>query len=167
VVTRPLSEIPFAWELAALSATIAWRWPGKHFLQSRPRIKSHEAAEPAAAADALAGAAEPQAVRRQPSMMSADAARRLSVRLLVGAGAMTGAAILLVLLQPKQTVEITLAHLGVTLFYLAWPILLISVVAGFVAWFRGSRTWWSLVGLVFLAGLTWLVGCGIPAANLS
>ena len=100
-------------------------------------------------------------------MINADGARRLLLRLLIVAGAMTGAAFLLLLVQPKQTVDVTIGHLGVTLFYLAWPVLLVGVASGFMAWFRGSRTWWTVVALVFLAGLTWVVGCGIPAADLS
>ena|SRR6266498_2208068 len=98
--------------------------------------------------------------------MHADQTRRLSLRLLLAAGAITGAAFLLLFLQPKQTVDVTLGNLGMALFYLAWLVLLVGVASGFRAWFRGSRTWWTLVGLVFLAGLTWFI-CAIATADLS
>ncbi|SRR6266540_2875771 len=99
-------------------------------------------------------------------MTSAEVIRRVSGWLLAVAAALNGAAYLF-LLQPTRTVDMTLAQVSVMLFYVAWLLLLASVVYGLMAWFRGSRSWWTVVGLVYFVGLTWIVGCAIPAANLS
>jgi len=92
---------------------------------------------------------------------------RVARWLLIVSVSLAALAIAAFLVQPRVGVDVQFASVGLTLIYLAWPVLAASVVFGLLAWIRGRLfSWWTVVGGAILVVLTWVL-FQIPKAMLS
>lgn len=89
-------------------------------------------------------------------------------RMLLVLSVILGAAGLLLLRGQAETVaspeRASTALVGL---YASWLLLASSLCLGIIASVKSRRfSWWTVVGAVVLVGLSWLVGCAVPAAML-
>ena len=87
----------------------------------------------------------------------------LVLSLALGAGAL-----LLLRGQEGTTVSTARASLALGGLYASWLIVVGSVSLAIIGCVRSRRvSWWTVLGVLVLVGLSWVVGCAVPKAVLS
>ena len=81
---------------------------------------------------------------------------------------LTAAGMLLLMGKAGTTASVPRASAALGSLYVSWLLLFGSVCLGVAVWVKSRRlSWWTVVGVAVLVGLSWLVGCELPKAVLS
>ena len=93
--------------------------------------------------------------------------KRLRQLLLISAGALC-MIVVLILRTKDPVISESLARLGLGALSGAWLMLVGGVGLGVAVWIRSRQTdWWTVIAVLFLALLSWVVCCAVPAAMLT